>query len=272
MSRMIGQHLFVAGWLGASLAVAAPLPNVSRDAGEGLDAYRQSEAHRAFVLSPSGVWAWQGEAPTVETALDAALKSCQERSALPCVPYAQDDQVVFDARTWPTLWRPYPAEPGLAKVGVRRGERVPDLTCKDQKGRTTRLSDLRGRLVVLHLWGSWCGPCRRELPGLMKLRDRLRNESRVVFLFVQVREDVKHSRAWLKTQKLNLPVCDSGAMDEHDDVLHLADGSVLRDRAFASAFPSTLVLDRRGVVLFNRAGPAPDWIEYLPFILDVLKN
>ena len=57
MPRMIGRNLFVAGWLGATLAVAAPLPNVSRDAGEGLDAYRQAEAHRAFVISPSGVWA-----------------------------------------------------------------------------------------------------------------------------------------------------------------------------------------------------------------------
>ena len=255
-------------------AMAASLPNISRDIREGFDAYRQGETHRAFVISPSGVWAWLGEAPTAETALDAALKSCQERSVLPCVPYARDDEVVFDTQAWPTLWRPYPndAEAVAARTGVKRGERAPDLSCTDDKGRATRLSDLRGKLVVLHFWGSWCGPCRRELPNLLKLRDQFRKEPRVAFVFVQVREDAKRSRAWLKAQKLNMPVCDSGVHDDHDEGLHLADGGVLKDRQIAAYFPSTLILDRHGVVLFSRAGPAPDWGEYLPFIRDALRS
>lgn len=261
--------------LAAGSALAAEtLPKVSSEAAIALGDYWQGEDHRAFAISPSGAWAWQGEMASVDMARRVALEGCQQHSNLPCVPYAVDGQVVFDGRAWPTLWRPYAnaAQAAQARTGNKRGERLPDLSCRQEDGRPVKLSDLRGKLVVLHFWGSWCGPCRRELPSLLKLRDALKNESRVSFLFVQVREDAQRARAWLRSEKLRLPVCDSGMKSETDAELLLADGGKLQDRQLASYFPSTYVLDKQGLVLFSRAGPAPEWREYLPFIRDALKH
>jgi len=49
------------------------------------------------------------------------------------------------------------------------GEKAPDFTTVLADGKTARLSDLRGRYVLLQFWGSWCGPCRAENPHLREL-------------------------------------------------------------------------------------------------------
>jgi len=49
------------------------------------------------------------------------------------------------------------------------GEKAPDFAATLADGKTVRLSDLRGRYVLLQFWGSWCGPCRAENPHLREL-------------------------------------------------------------------------------------------------------
>jgi len=56
------------------------------------------------------------------------------------------------------------------------GTRAQDFTRKDQYGRTIRLSDYRGKLVILDFWGSWCGACRQSHPHLKELYDAYKNK------------------------------------------------------------------------------------------------
>lgn len=260
----------------APAQAAAPTARVAPGPGAaGRTAYaefRSAPAHRAFAIAPGDAWAWQANLPTREAALAAALDECAKSASQRCAPYAVDDDLVFDPQAWPALWAPYPtsAQAAQAGIGNARGQRLYDLALTAPDGRTTNLGALltaqRPRLLIVHFWGSWCGPCRRELPQLRDTLRALGPKSAIAAVFIQVREPVATARAWLTEQHLDLPVFDSGARDERDARLRLADGRTMTDREIAPAFPSTYVLDSNGVVLFAHAGAVSDWSSYLPLL------
>jgi thiol-disulfide isomerase/thioredoxin len=260
---------FPAALLGCLLAAAAQAADPPQLGARGIDSYREyraAEPHRAFVVAPGGAWAWHAGAPSRERAEQLALDDCRANTDQTCVPYALDDSIVFDAKAWPRLWGPYADESAArrAPVGVRRGERFPDLLFRDGAGRALKLSDLRGRVLVLHFWGSWCGPCRRELPDLQRLVRRLEKQRDIRFVFLPVREPFAVARDWARSQQLDLPLYDAGSGES----FALADGTALPDRRVAGKFPTTYVLDKRGIVVFSHVGDASRWEEYAPFLQD----
>jgi thiol-disulfide isomerase/thioredoxin len=237
----------------------------------GAAAYREFLAagnHKAFVIAPGGAWAWKAGEASAAAALQSALRTCEDTTTQHCVAFAVDERKVFDANAWPTLWAPYPtaAQARRAPFGTARGQRFFDLAFKDPNGRATTLGARRGSVCVVHFWGSWCGPCRRELPHLQGLARRLGAARDIQWVLLQVRETIGTSRAWLRQQGLLLPLCDSGIQPDRPDLLTIADGRPIRDREIAATFPTSYVLDRHGIVLLAHRGPIEDWNEYLPFL------
>lgn len=284
MQRMRTASAYLASLVGVLLALALPLaaaaprlndigavPHLDARGKEAYRAFLAAELHRAFVVAPGGAWAWRSGLVSAELALRQALADCQRHAEAGCQAYAVDDRVVFDAAAWARAWGPYADAAAAARAaeGTRRGERFPDLALTDPRGRPWRLSSQRGKVVVLHFWGSWCPVCRHELPQFVALQNALRQERDIVFVHLQVREPVETARQWLRAQRLNLSVYDSGARGPRDDTLRLADGRTLPDRAVAPVFPSTVVLDRHGIVVFTQRGPAADWSQFVPQLRDV---
>src|SRR5260370_25662066 len=81
--------------------------------------------------------------------------------------------------------------------------RVPDVSFRDQSGAERRLSDWRRRTVLLHLWATWCIPCRKEMPALDPLEGTLGGERfEVVAVNIDTRDSVK-PHVWLEEVGVN---------------------------------------------------------------------
>jgi thiol-disulfide isomerase/thioredoxin len=224
--------------------------------------------HRGFAIAPGGAWAWVSDMPDPDVAESEAIRACSGLTEQRCAIYALDGQVVFDRGAWAGLWGPYAGAEAAAgrPVGTARGTRFPDLALKDPGGDPVKLSDLRGRIVFLHFWGSWCAPCQIEFPELQGLYDTLKGDDSIAFVFVQAREDIARSRRWARLRGFSMPFYDSGAKGPSDHVFGTADGSTIDDRVVAPRFPATYILDSHGLVMFSRFSPPGHWAEYEPLL------
>ena len=67
------------------------------------------------------------------------------------------------------------------KLGINIGDVAPDLAFKDPYGKTIKLKDLRGKVVLLDFWASWCRPCRAENPSVVNIYNKYREKGFTVY-------------------------------------------------------------------------------------------
>jgi len=126
--------------------------------------------------------------------------------------------------------------------------RVPDLAFKDAQGRDKTLADWRGRTVLLNLWATWCVPCRREMPALDVLEEKLGAANfEVVAIDIDTRNPEK-PLAFLKDVSIShlAYYSDQSALVFED----------LKTAGLAFGMPTTVLVDRSGCEIGNMAGPA----------------
>lgn len=117
-------------------------------------------------------------------------------------------------------------------ASARIGGVAPDFEWNAPSGKTQKLSDLRGKTVVLTFWATWCEPCRREFPAMQ----RVAASGGAVFLAVDLLEDGSKVRSFM----------DSLGLDRIDPLLD-TDGALTRTYA-AVELPETFFIDPRGVI------------------------
>jgi len=133
------------------------------------------------------------------------------------------------------------ASTGAAAALPPVGKAAPDFAAKSDSGRNVRLSELRGQVVLINFWASWCSPCRQELPLLNKIYTQYRSAG-FMLLAVNVDDNRRDADAMLKRLNLRFPTLFDGG------------GKSVAKLYGVDTMPATLVIDRDGRVRFVHRG------------------
>lgn len=128
--------------------------------------------------------------------------------------------------------------------------RLPDLAFEDADGKPKKLSDFRGKTVLVNLWATWCVPCRREMPALDSLQTKLGGKDfEVVAINIDTR-DAEKPKNFLKDGNLTRL---SYFSDQKAKVFQ-----DLKNIGKALGMPTSVLVDAQGCEIANIAGPA-EW-------------
>ena len=116
------------------------------------------------------------------------------------------------------------------------GSRLPDFSVKDLAGREISSADLRGKVVLIDFWATWCQPCRQEMPGYQKLADRYGSRGLVVIgLKFDTMMDTEDPLAFAKKIGVHYP-------------LAVASNVIKQEFGGIEGLPTTMLYDRQGIL------------------------
>ncbi|WP_185217246.1 TlpA family protein disulfide reductase [Sphingobacterium mizutaii] len=107
-------------------------------------------------------------------------------------------------------------------------------------GETVALSDLKGKVVVMNFWATWCPPCIAEMPSLQKLHEELKSEKDIVFMAIEVDQDIDKAAKFMAKNKYTLPL--------------YTVGSELPEELMSNSIPMTVILAKNGDIIGKQVG------------------
>jgi len=129
---------------------------------------------------------------------------------------------------------------GLIASSDLLGKTAPDFTLRSNQGDNKKLSEYRGKVVLINFWASWCAPCQQELPKLSELKG-LHDQYDFELLAVNIDEEPEKALRLAKKLGIEFPVL----FDENKQVSKLYD---------IDAMPMTILVDRNGEVRYMHRG------------------
>jgi thiol-disulfide isomerase/thioredoxin len=123
---------------------------------------------------------------------------------------------------------------------VRDPDSAPDLKVKDLDGRELTLQTYKGKVVLLNFWATWCGPCRAEIPALIRIQDAYKDRLQIIGMDVDD-NDAERLRAFVKDKGINYPVAMTSVP------VRLAYGGI-------SALPTLFVINQEGKMVQKHVG------------------
>lgn len=149
--------------------------------------------------------------------------------------------------------------PAAHAGGLAAGSPAPDFVLTARDGGKVRLADLKGDVVMINFWASWCGPCRQEMPLLAQLQAKYEPLG-FQLLGVNVEPDSREALAWLQGVPVTFPILFDTA-------------SEVAGRFGVQGMPSTVFVDRAGNVRYVHQGYKPgDESKYADMIRSLVKE
>jgi len=136
------------------------------------------------------------------------------------------------------------ATPTVTPIGPKTGKLAPDFILPSISGEEVKLSDFRGKPVLVNFWATWCPPCRAELPYLISAHNDYADQG-LVILAVDIGENLSTVKDFVEQREIPLTV--------------LLDSKNKTARAYhIGAIPTSFLIDRQGIIQEVRLGAFPD--------------
>lgn len=141
-------------------------------------------------------------------------------------------------------------EPASSLTAVPGRPPAPDLLLQPAEGANLRLSDLRGKVVVVNFWATWCPPCKAEIPWFVEFAEKYRDQ-RLAVIGISVDDPAEDIRQFAEEYKINYPMLVGLG---HDDLRQAYDA--------AAVIPVSWLIKPDGTVFAKAAGiHSKDWFE-----------
>ena len=207
----------------------------------------------SFVRSIEAVFSPEGLPDEVRIAMTVSMEPAVAAPRIACADDIGSRRGVTTLEEMFSDARPADAAP---PEGPKSGAPAPVASLADLDGKQVDLAALRGKVVVLDFWASWCGPCRRGLPLLQQYADEVKGDARVAVFAVNVWEQgaadglvEKVRETWSKL-KLSMPVL----LDR--------DGALIGKYGF-QGIPATVVIAPDGTLAATHMGFSPELVPQL---------
>ena len=141
---------------------------------------------------------------------------------------------------------------------ISQGEQT-GVLFKDETGNITDLSDLKGKVVFINFWATWCPPCIAEMPSINKLQEKFKDNKDFIILMVDADNKPEKSIKFMAKRNYNLQV--------------FTPASQIPAELLGNALPTTVILNKKGKTVFKHEGGA-DYTnqEFLTFLETLLKE
>ena len=130
-------------------------------------------------------------------------------------------------------------EAAAKPAGVRKA--APDFALRDLNGSTAKLSDYRGKVVLLNFWATWCGPCKVEIPWFIEFEQTYRDRGFAVLGVAMDDEGWEVVKPYIESRKINYRVM-------------LGNDRVAQQYGGVDSLPTTFLIDREGRIAATHIG------------------
>lgn len=120
-------------------------------------------------------------------------------------------------------------------------DKAPNFSLKTASGTTVELAKLKGSVVVVNFWATWCGPCRKEIPGFIEVYEQYKSKGLEIVGISLDRQGWEVVKPYIEQKKVTYPVVMG------DDALTEAYGGI-------SAIPTTFIVDKTGNIVKRHVG------------------
>lgn len=141
---------------------------------------------------------------------------------------------------------------------IQNGEKAPSWTLKDNNGKTYSLASLKGKVVLMDFWATWCTPCKQVMPEIQKIWNKYKNQN-VVVVGINTWERGGDPVKYMKDNNYNYTL--------------LLNGNEVADAYKVTGIPTLYVIDKNGNIAYSEVGAVPNLGSKLDKVIaDLIKN